>query len=158
MELGRTLDVGCGVGRNLENLGGAGVGVDHNADAVTTSRARGFTAYTTGEFPTSEDAATGFDALLFAHVLEHMSSADAATLVRSYLPYLRRPGKVLFITPQERGYRSDATHVEFLDLEALAAIARDCDLSVVRSRSFPFPRPVGRVFTYNEFVVLATAD
>lgn len=85
-----------------------------------------------------------------------MSRDDAVALVESYLPYLRRPGRVVLITPQERGYASDATHVEFVDLDGLADIARRCGLHVDRARSFPFPRAVGKVFTYNEFTLVAT--
>lgn len=158
LRLGRTLDVGCGVGRNLGNLDGDGVGVDHNADAVAMCRARGFVAYTSEEFPQSDDGTMrGFDSLLLAHVLEHMSRDEAVGLVRTYLPYVRRPGKVVLITPQERGYASDATHREFMDTAALAGIATDCGLEVKRSFSFPLPRPLGRLFTYNEFVVVAAA-
>lgn len=158
MHLGHTLDVGCGVGRNLENLEGRGVGVDHNPDSVASCRARGFEAFTSEEFPTSVAAVQGgFAALLFAHVLEHMHREAAVALVRAYLPYLARPGKVVFIAPQERGFASDATHVEFMDADALAAVAAACELVVQRSVSFPFPRALGRVFTYNEFVVVATA-
>jgi 2-polyprenyl-3-methyl-5-hydroxy-6-metoxy-1,4-benzoquinol methylase len=157
MQLGRTLDVGCGIGRNLQNLGGEAVGVDHNNEAVATCRLRGFTAYTVEEFPRSSDARDGaFDSILFAHVLEHMDRGEATALVRGYLRYLRRPGKVVMITPQERGYASDATHVEFLDSSSLQAIAHECGLRVERSSSFPFPRIAGRWFTYNEFVVVAT--
>ena len=117
LRLGRTLDVGCGIGRNLDNLDGNAVGVDHNAEAIATCRARGFVAYTVDEFPDSVDAVrASFDALLFAHVLEHMPRDDAVALVEGYLPYLRRPGRVVLITPQERGHASDATHVEFMDL------------------------------------------
>ena len=36
--------------------------------------------------------------------------------------------------------------------EARAVLARDLGLVPERSYSFPFPRFVGRVFTYNEFV------
>ncbi len=158
MQLGRTLDVGCGIGRNLEHLGGDGVGVDHNAESVATCRARGFDAYTTDEFPSSAAAAPVYTALLFSHVLEHMVRTDAVALVDGYLPYLRRPGKVVFVTPQERGYASDATHVEFMDLDVLTDIADACGLVVERAESFPFPRPFGKVFTYNEFVMIAAAS
>ena len=158
LHLGRTLDVGCGIGRNLENLDGGGVGVDHNGDSVAACRARGFVAYTSEEFAGSDEGRSGdFESLLFAHVLEHMHRPDAIALVRAYLPYLRRPGKVVLITPQERGHASDATHVAFMDAEMLSGIAAECGLTVQRSYSFPFPRQVGRVFTYNEFVVMATA-
>lgn len=61
------------------------------------------------------------------------------------------------ITPQERGYRSDDTHVEFLDFDALRQIAESLGLRVERSYSFPFPRWAGRLFKYNEFVLTARA-
>jgi len=156
LRLGRTLDVGCGIGRNLANLGGDAVGVDHNADAVARCRAAGFAAHTTAGFPDSADARAGtYDALLFSHVLEHMDRARAAALVAEYRPYLRPGGRIVMITPQERGYASDATHVEFHDLDGLRAIADDLGLAVEQTRSFPFPRIAGRIFTYNEFVVVA---
>ena len=76
LHLGRVLDVGCGLGRNLAYLGADSVGVDHNADAVNTARERGFTALTADEFVSSPVAEPGgFDTLLFAHVLEHMDRA-----------------------------------------------------------------------------------
>ena len=38
-KLGRTLDVGCGIGRNLVSLSDDSVGVDHNEDSVAEARA-----------------------------------------------------------------------------------------------------------------------
>jgi len=154
--LGRTLDVGCGLGRNLAHLDGAGVGVDHNAASVAVARERGFVAYTPDEFFASEDARKGsFDSLLAAHVVEHMSEEDAIGLLRTYLPYVRKGGKVVVITPQEKGYTTDATHVRFCGFAEVTALCEAVGLAVVRQYSFPFPRPVGRVFPYNEFVTLA---
>ena len=48
--LGRTLDVGCGVGRNLATLGPGSVGVDHNATSVLIARGRGHQAFTVEGF------------------------------------------------------------------------------------------------------------
>lgn len=88
LELGRTLDVGCGIGRNLINLGPNSVGVDHNAESIKTARERGLRAYTVEEFLSSEYAQPdAFDALLVAHVVEHMPEADAKQVVGMYLPY-----------------------------------------------------------------------
>lgn len=157
-DLGRTLDVGCGIGRNLTTLPAGSVGVDHNAEAVADARSRGLTALTSEEWATSDLRAPGsFDSLLLAHVVEHMDRDSAVTLLQDYLPYLRPGGKVFFICPQERGYAADPTHVRFVDLDALAELARTVGLTPVKSFSFPFPRPVGKVFTYNEFCLLATA-
>lgn len=154
LTLGRVLEVGCGIGRNLEALPAA-VGVDHNADSVKIARGRGFLAYSTDEWdicPEAEPAT--FDSLLLAHVLEHMDSAEADDVIGSYLPYLKPAAKLLLICPQERGYRTDVTHVRFLDFAQMAAHARTAGFSPVREYSFPFPRAFGKVFPYNEFVVL----
>jgi SAM-dependent methyltransferase len=156
LDLGFTLDVGCGLGRNLAHLGGHGVGIDHNAHSVAMVRERGLTAFTPDEFLASPYAVPGrFDSLLSAHVLEHLARADAIALVARYLPFVRHAGRVVLICPQEAGYRSDATHVTYLDGPALHQVAAACGLRVVRTRSFPFPRAAGRVFTYNETVLVA---
>ena len=153
---GFMLDVGCGLGRNLGHLGGHGVGVDHNPESIAVARSRGLQAFTPDEFAQSEYASPGrFDSLLCAHVVEHMPADSVVELLRSYLGYVRRGGKVIVITPQERGFRSDPTHVEFVDFDALRALADRLDLAWESARSFPLPRVAGRVFTYNEFVVVA---
>jgi SAM-dependent methyltransferase len=158
LKLGQVLDIGCGIGRNLANLSGNAVGIDHNPKSVSIARSQGFEAFTPDGFLTSARAQPyAFDSLLFAHILEHMTAHEATKLVRTYLPYLRRAGTVVVIAPQERGFRSDSTHVEFLDFVALTDIAMACQLTVVRNYSFPFPRFMGRAFPYNEFVVIAEA-
>jgi SAM-dependent methyltransferase len=156
LRLGHTLDVGCGIGRNLSHLGGDGVGVDHNPTSVAVCRALGLEAYTVEEFLASDCARPGrFDSLLAAHVLEHAPEAEAREIIDMYLPYVRDGGRVVFITPQERGFASDATHVRFVGFEESADMAGALGLTVEKQYSFPFPRPAGRIFTYNEFVTVA---
>ena len=156
LELGFVLDVGCGLGRNLHNLAGKGVGVDHNPESVASVRARGYTAFRPDEFLASEYGKPGrFDALLLSHVAEHMHFDEARALVAEYLPFARKDARVVLITPQEVGFRSDPTHVEFFDFEALSRLAGELGLEVEKHHSFPFPRFVGRLFKHNEFVLLA---
>ncbi|SCG49670.1 class I SAM-dependent methyltransferase [Micromonospora halophytica] len=156
LHLGRTLDVGCGLGRNLANLGGDAVGVDHNPTSVAHARAAGHEAYTIEEFFRSPHARPdAFDSLLAAHLLEHLPGGQALEVISSYLPFVRSGGTVVFITPQERGYASDATHVRFVGFTEAAEAARDLGMAVTRQYSFPFPRALGRLFTYNEFVTVA---
>ncbi|HEX9094244.1 MAG TPA: class I SAM-dependent methyltransferase [Coriobacteriia bacterium] len=159
LDPGFTLDIGCGIGRNLAHIDGNGVGVDHNAEAVRLARARGFEALTPEEFWASDHARPAmFDSLLASHVAEHMTPEEFVELLRQYLPLLRANGRVILITPQEVGFRSDESHVTFVDLEALDRAGSAVGLRKSMSYSFPFPRPVGRVFVYNEFVWVGVAD
>lgn len=156
LDLGRTLDIGCGIGRNLERVGPGSVGVDHNPASVRIARSRGLNALTVPEWEASDVRVPGtFDAILLAHVIEHMTEVEAIRLLEDYLPYLRSGGRVFFVCPQERGYASDPTHIRFTDVEALSKLSVTVGLRPARTWSFPFPRVAGKVFTYNEFCVLA---
>jgi hypothetical protein len=155
-DLGVTLDVGCGWGRNLLTLPPGSMGVDHNVALVAEARRLALHAVTSEEWESSSRRVPqSFDSLLFAHVIEHMDAASALALVQAYRPYLKVGGTAFFICPQERGYSTDPTHVRFVDLAKLAELARDAGLTPVKSFSFPFPRALGRIFTYNEFCLSA---
>lgn len=157
--LGRTIDVGCGIGRNLEALSADSIGVDHNADSVAVARAAGLKAMTWDEFVDSEHARPGaFDSMLVAHVIEHMSREDAAGLLTTYLPFVKPGGKVFMVCPQERGYKTDHTHVEFTTGEDLEELSRSVGLTPKGWFSFPFPRFMGKAFTYNEFCLLSVKN
>ncbi|MDH6124183.1 methyltransferase [Kitasatospora sp. GP82] len=155
--LGRVLDVGCGVGRNLQHCAVGSVGVDHNETSVATARARGLEAYTAAEFEADPQLSGpgAFDGMLVAHVLEHLDAATGEQLLKSYLPSVRPGGRVVLITPQPAGYRSDPTHVRFVDFDGLRAHAEQARLTVERRYSFPFPQFAGRFFKYNEYVLVA---
>lgn len=55
-KLGRTLDIGCGIGRNLGALPAGSLGVDHNASAIEMARRDGLQAMTVEEFEGSDQA------------------------------------------------------------------------------------------------------
>lgn len=155
LHMGRTLEVGCGTGRNLVHLDA--VGVDHNPTAIDLARGRGCRAYPTWEFSSAPEAViAGFDSLLFAHVFEHMQPSQATELVADYLRYLQPQGQVVSICPQEAGFRSDPTHVAFVDHQRMSEILEPLGLHLTRRFSFPFPRAAGRRFPYNEFVAVAS--
>jgi SAM-dependent methyltransferase len=155
LNLGFTLDIGCGIGRNLSHLG-RGVGIDHNPESVATARSRGHDAFLPAEFDRTEfNKSASFDSILMSHVAEHMKEAEAAELLRTYVGLLRYGGRVVLITPQEAGFGSDTTHVEFMGLAALRRITQQNGLTTVREYSFPFPRFAGRVFKYNEFISIS---
>ena len=157
--LGRTLDIGCGIGRNMQALSADSLGIDHNAQSVELAKQAGMRAMTAEEFLRSDEARpASFDGFLIAHVLEHMDEEQGRELLRTYLPYLRPGGSVFIVCPQEVGYRSDPTHVRFTTGEDIARVCREVGLTPQSNYSFPFPRPLGKVFIYNEFCVKATLE
>jgi 2-polyprenyl-3-methyl-5-hydroxy-6-metoxy-1,4-benzoquinol methylase len=161
LKLGSTLEIGCGIGRNLINLGKAAkvVGIDHNQNSVGVADSRGLIAFTPEQFMSSEYARpSSFDSLLLSHVAEHVGKKGIVSLLNEYLVYLRGGGRVVIITPQEAGYRSDTTHVEFMDFEGLASVVEDAGLVALAHYSFPLPRLFGKIFKYNEFVMIAQKE
>jgi SAM-dependent methyltransferase len=154
LRLGRTLEVGCGVGRNLAHLPPGSVGIDPNPHAVEGACRRGCTALLPEAFRASAHAALPFDALLCAHVLEHMDGSEARELLAGHVGFLRPAARVVLVTPQEAGFRSDPTHVRFLDFDSLRVLLEGAGCDLLRAYSFPFPRAAGRIFPHNEFVVV----
>ena len=160
LQLGTTLDIGCGLGCNLKSLSKDSIGVDHNTyciDIVASHGFQGFTPETFEKSPYYQPAQ--FDSLLFAHVLEHMSESDALRLIKKYIPVLKPNGQVVLITPQEYGFHSEPSHIRFMDHDALRRMCQWCDLTVVREYSFPLPRALGACLnTMNLFVSAVSGE
>ncbi|GAU67931.1 hypothetical protein SSP35_06_00130 [Streptomyces sp. NBRC 110611] len=152
---GRVLEIGCGDGDALAGCAPGSVGVDHDPQSVAHCRARGLTAYTPDAFLAGPHARPGtFDALLTAHVLEHLDDEQVEGLLRAYVPYVRPGGGVLLITPQEAGHRAGPTPVRFTDFTLLRAFAESAGLLVRRAYSSPLPRPAGMLLRSNAFVLV----
>lgn len=60
------------------------------------------------------------------------------------------------VCPQEKGFASDITHVTYFDLSRLSELMSEVGLRIVKRASFPLPRFAGKLFIYNEHVVVAT--
>src|SRR5205085_2950450 len=150
LDPGVTLDIGCGIGRNLLHLPAQSVGVDTNEYCVRTARARGLTAFTPADFLSSAEynRAGRFDTILLAHVAEHMTETEVVALLQQYECLVRPGGMLILITPQEAGFKSDATHVQLMDFDCLTRISERLGFQRERAFSFPFPRWAGRLFTY----------
>jgi hypothetical protein len=81
-----------------------------------------------------------------------MDHPTRVELLQSYLHLIRPRGKVIMITPQEKGQASDPTHVELVGFEEQAALGQSFGLKLIKSYSFPFMRFMGPYWIYNEFI------
>ena len=150
---GNVLDIGCGIGRNLEYLGNRSWGVDHNQESVNFAKDRGFQAIHTSEM-SSFLQEKQFDTFLLAHVLEHMKDSESIKLIKEYLPLLKPQGVVVAVCPQERGFKSDPSHVNFVKFTEIENILSAAGLQSIKKYSFPLPRFMGKYWVYNEFIVV----
>ena len=154
---GNCLEIGCGIGRNLSYLENpANIGVDLNLSAVEYCKSIGHTAYISEQFDALAEHRAGFDNILLSHVLEHMELPAAIDLIKHYLPALKPTGRIVIVCPQLRGFKSDPTHVEYMNFKSLSTIVARCGLVIEQQFSHPLHRTFGRLFIYNEFVVIAT--
>jgi len=151
---GNVLDIGCGIGRNLEYLGSRAWGIDHNLDSVNFAKKRGFKAIHTSEI-LSALKNTKFETFLLAHVLEHMQDSESIDLLKEYLPLLKPNGTVVVICPQELGFEHDPTHINFVKFLEIENVLSTAGLNTIKKYSFPFPRFMGKYWVFNEFVVVA---
>jgi hypothetical protein len=83
-----------------------------------------------------------------------MTIDDARRLLLDYLPLVKPGGRVIVIVSQPAGFKSDASHVQYLDPAGLAKLTDPLPIDIKRVFSFPFPAWVGRAFRYNETVAV----
>ena len=153
---GSTLEIGCGIGRVLGFLGKRAVGVDHNTHAINYCKQLGYNAYTVDSFFNGNHAQENlFDTILLSHVCEHMTVKESFKVINQYLYTLKKNGKLILITPQEKGYESDPSHIEYINFKKLEYLCKNLNMKIINKYSFPFPRSFGKFFIYNEFVVHA---
>jgi 2-polyprenyl-3-methyl-5-hydroxy-6-metoxy-1,4-benzoquinol methylase len=155
LKLGKSLDVGCGIGRVLEWLPEGSVGVDHNSISIELCKRKGLLAYESTDFDKAvnrkEIEFGTFDSIVMTHLLEHLTTEGQRIILGKYIPFLKHGGRIFIVTPQELGFSSDLTHITFTDFDDVRELLEANGLTLVSQQSFPLPRFFGRLFKYNEF-------
>lgn len=149
---GKILDIGCGPGRYLSFFPDRAVGVDHNKDFVEYTRERGFHTFYSKDFlDTNKEE---FDTLLFSHILEHMNFQEGITLIKTYLPFLRKEGRIVIIVPHGYCFKNDPTHILYYDKYKIDELAFNINLKVTKSFYHPFPDFLSKWFITDGIYIL----
>lgn len=159
---GPTLDFGCGIGELLERLPPGSRGLEYNRATVAHCRSRGLdVAWYDGmadDWRLSDlSAADGLQSMVVSHVLEHLEGP--MDILNKLLRAAERIGiaRVLAIVPGRAGFRSDPTHLTFVDQAMLrqATIVAGTGFEPVSARYFPANwRRIGDWFPHHELQVL----
>lgn len=94
----KILDVGCGTGKNLEELRkhGRAFGLDNSKDAIAYCRKRGLDNLTLGDSEKTFLKSTYFDLITLLDVLEH---TDDTRTIKEMRRILKRRGIILLTVP-----------------------------------------------------------
>ncbi|WP_355581796.1 methionine biosynthesis protein MetW [Xanthomonas cannabis] len=159
---GPTLDFGCGVGELLGRLPEGSRGLEYNAATVAYCRSLGLAVDHYDGFADDWQLSVipdsiRFESMVVSHVLEHLEAPAAifSKLARA----ARRLGvqRLLVIVPGKAGFRSDPTHLTFIDAEFLSRseLLTETGFRLERSRYFPLDqRWLGDWFTHHEMQAL----
>jgi len=116
---GKTIDFGCGVGELLKYLPDGSLGLEVNRASVKYCQDLDLNVeyydpiednYLLRDFIPGE-----FDSLIICHVLEHLQNPEV--VLNLLLESAERLGiqKVVVIVPGRKGFKSDDTHITFID-------------------------------------------
>ena len=114
----RLLDVGCGNGRFLQTareLGWRVRGIDIDANAVATARARGLEV-SVGQLDELVDAGERFDVVTSSHVIEHVY--HPGDFLKSCCEVLNKEGRLWLETPNIESFGHERFGPHWRDLDA----------------------------------------
>jgi SAM-dependent methyltransferase len=125
----RILDVGCGIGENMLLLKGMGyqniVGVDISPEMVKKATAAGCECYLDTEM-----GETGFDVILFSHVIEHLGYPGIVSFLESYFARASEEAMIVVLTPTlYEGFFADIDHIKPYYPEGLLLLFSDRNAS-----------------------------
>jgi len=132
--VGKTLDVGCGVGNFLDFRIGT-TGIDINPYNIRFCQDRGFkeTFLVGDEWPFSE---ASFDSAILDNVLEHLT--DPIPLLAQIRTVLKTGGRLIIGVPGPAGYENDADHKVFYTQEKLKSLMETEGFTRIDSFYTPF--------------------
>ena len=155
--IGKTIDFGCGVGELLKNLPPGSVGFEVNKVVVEYCKKNGLNVKL--YIPEEDDynfkmiQQGQYETFTMNHVLEHLESSS--DVIKKIFETCDRLGiiRIVFTVPGHKGYKSDATHQTFINLDYLSnkGILDNRFYQLKMNKYFPVNSELfSKVFTHNE--------
>ncbi len=155
------IDFGCGIGDHLESFGEGSVGLEVNRASVDYCTSIGLDVrlydpaldgYELNEFEHGR-----FHSLVISHVLEHIERPDLV-LQKLLIAGTRLGMKRVYVcVPGELGYKHDATHLTFIDMNYIEdnGLEHCAGFRLVKQGYFPINAAwFGKYFTHNEMFLV----
>jgi SAM-dependent methyltransferase len=149
--IGKTLDVGCGLGELIE-LYKDSYGVDSNRFVVEYCKSRGLKC-SVGSVYNIPFKDGEFDTVVAVHLLEHLDKPEEA--LRELKRVLRKGGKLILIVPNRKGYNRDKTHARYWDKKGLVEFLSKSGLSVKSAKDYPLPSFLRELLIINELRIIS---
>jgi 2-polyprenyl-3-methyl-5-hydroxy-6-metoxy-1,4-benzoquinol methylase len=155
--IGKTIDFGCGVGELLKNLPPGSVGFEVNKVVVEYCKKNGLNVKL--YIPEEDDynfkmiQQGQYETFTMNHVLEHLESSS--DVIKKIFETCDRLGiiRIVFTVPGHKGYKSDATHQTFINMDYLSnkGILDNRFYQLKMNKYFPVnSESFSKVFTHNE--------
>jgi ubiquinone/menaquinone biosynthesis C-methylase UbiE len=113
------LDIGCGIGRFIEQDPEKTVGIDSNKETVNFCKNRGFKVFLAQatKLPFNDDS---FEGIHCSHIIEHLPPNEAYNLLVEIDRVLKKKGIVCIRTPvMNKRFYDDFTHIKPYNPEAI---------------------------------------
>ena len=155
--IGKTIDFGCGVGELLKTLPPGSVGFEVNKVVVEYCKKNGLNVKL--YIPEEDDynfkmiQQGQYETFTMNHVLEHLESSS--DVIKKIFETCNRLGiiRIVFTVPGHKGYKSDATHQTFINMDYLSnkGILDNRFYQLKMNKYFPVnSESFSKVFTHNE--------
>ena len=155
--IGKTIDFGCGVGELLKILPGGSIGFEVNKVVVEFCKKNGLNVdlYIPGEdnYQFKMIEAGQYESFTMNHVLEHLETSS--DVINRIFESCNRLGikRIVFTVPGHKGYKSDATHQTFINMDYLrkSGVTENKYYQLKVNKYFPVnSERFSRYFTHNE--------
>lgn len=162
MVKGKCIDLGCGAGELLRLLPKGSIGLEINREAVSYLVSQGLDVreYNIEAQNTSlldiVNLNDKVEALVSSHVLEHLGNPRKFLAQLFSSAFQLKIDTIIIVVPGVAGYKSDKTHLTFVDETILLdeKLLANGHYTVVRQSYFPMNfKIIGNIFIHHELMV-----